>query len=176
MNRRRFFALSLPALLGGTATAALAQKPPIPKPRRIKIEVSLLAPDLTLGKTNARILTVETDEGVETFASFLRMYTFKANAADQTVASQAYGPSLRVTPKIEPDGRIALTGGWQFEEAVSPVAAPNQPLPTTSTSAKLTHTVESGKALALGGLVMNGVQTTIQVTATLLPLPQAVRR
>ena len=170
MNRRRFFALSLPALLGGAATAALAQKQPTPKPRRVKVEVSLLAPNLTLGKTNARILTLETDEGVETFASFLRMYTFKANAADQTVDSQAYGPYLRVTPKIEPDGRITLAGELRYEEAISPVAALNRPLPVATTTAKFVRLVESGKALVMGGLVVDGVQTTIQITATLLPL------
>ena len=175
MNRRHFFALTLPALLGGSTSAALAQKQPLlrPAPRRIKIEMTLLSPSLTLGSINAHIITVVAEEDVEAYAAFLQMYTFKENEAAKTVSSQAYGPALHVTPHLEASGQITLIGKVQFEEAVSN-AAPNEPLPLYSSSLMFTRTVLSGQAAALGGLVMGGVQRQVQATATLLAPHQAI--
>ena len=165
MNRRHFFALSLPALLGGTASAASAQAKPAL--RRVKIEVSLLGSSLKLGSINAHIISVVAEEDAETSAVFLQMYTFKENAAAGTVSSQAFGPALHVTPHLEAGGKITLTGKVQFEEAVSS-AAPNEPLPLNSNSLAFTRTVTSGQATTLGGLIMGEVQRQVEVTATLL--------
>ena len=168
MNRRRFFALSLPALLGGAISAAMAQDKPVPTAlRRVEIVVSLLEPALDLGRTNARMITIITEEDVETYASFLQMYSFEANAADQTVKSQAFGPYLRVTPHIDAEGRIKIDAKVQYEEAIS-TARPNQPLPLASTSTAFTIAVESGKAVIIGGVAVEGVQKQVQVTATIL--------
>ena len=174
MNRRHFFAVTLPALLGWAAPGAFAQDKPTakPAPRRIRIEISLLKSTLNLGETNAHIIVVVTEEDMETYAAFLQMYTFKENEAEHTVASQAFGPKLSITPHIEADGRIRLNGKVEFEEAVSS-AAPSEPLPITTNSLALTRTVTSGQAVTLGGLVLNGVPKQIQVTATLLAPHQA---
>ncbi len=174
MNRRHFLALTLPALLGGAASAALAQEKPAPTaPRRVKIELSLLGPSLKIGSTTAHVVTVITEENVEAYASFLQMYTFKENEAEHTVNTQAFGPYLRVTPHIEADGRIKIEANFQYEEA-SLAAEPNKPLPVASTSVTFTHLMESGKPLIVGSALMEGAQAVIQVTATLLAMHPAV--
>lgn len=175
MNRRHFFALTLPALLGGATSAALAQGKPALKtaPRRVKIEVSLLGPSLKLGSINAHIISVVAEEDAEAYASFLQMYTFKENEAAHTVSSQAFGPALSITPHLEADGRITLTGTVQFEEAISD-AAPNKPLPLSSNSLAFTRTVTSGQAATLGGLIMGKAQRQVQITATLLAPQQII--
>jgi len=169
MNRRHFFALTLPALLSGPTSAALAQEKPMLRttPRRVKIEVSLLGPSLKIGSINARIISIVAEEDAEAYVAFLQMYTFKENEAEHTVSSQAFGPTLRVTPHLEASGQITLTGKVQFEEAVSG-AAPNEPLPLNSNSLAFTRTVLSGQATTLGGLIMGELQKQVQVTATLL--------
>ena len=167
MNRRRFLAAALPVVAGAAALRASAQETPTLQPRRIRIEVSLLKPSLTLGETNAQMIILTTEEGIETNASFLRMYTFKENKADNTVSSQAYGPKLNVTAQVQTDGRIQLSGKIEFEEATA-AAAPDAPLPVSSTSLALERTVTSGQAVTLGGLVIGKTTQTIQLTATLL--------
>ena len=172
MNRRHFFAATLPALLGSAALPALAQgKLSRTAPRRVRIEASLLKPTLTLGETNAQIIVVIAQEGVETYAAFLQMYTYKANTADHTVTSQAYGPKLTVTPHLQANGQITLTGKIEFEEATS-AAAPNEPLAISTHSQSFVRTLTSGEAVLLGGLIIDGVRPQqIQLTATLLPAP-----
>lgn len=165
MNRRRFLAAALSVFGGGAALRASAQEASTPK--RLRIEVSLLKPSLTLGETNAQIIVLVTEEGVETHASFLHMYTFRENKADNTVSSQAFGPKLNVTAQVQADGRIHLTGRIEFEEATA-TAAPNAPLPVSSTSLPLARTVKSGQAVTLGGVVVGKIPQTIQLTATVL--------
>ncbi len=167
MKRRHFFAAALLLFFGSAALRANAQATPAPKLRRIRIEVSLLKPGLTLGETNAQMIVLSTEEGIETNAAFLQMYTFRENKAGGTVASQAYGPKLNVTAQVQADGRIRLTGKIEFEEATA-AAPPNQPLPISSTSLALERTVTSGQAVTLGGLVVGKTAQTIQLTATLL--------
>ena len=166
MNRRRFFAAALPVVLGSAALRASAQA--APKLRRIKIEVSLQKPGLALGETNAQMIILTTEEGVQTDAMFLRMYTFHENKADNTVSSQAYGPKLMVTASLEMDGRIRLKGKIEFEDAAARAAAPDEPLPLSSTSLMLDRVVTSGQTVTLGGVVVNKLSQTIQLTATLL--------
>ena len=167
MNRRHLLFTALPALITSAALRASAQDAPAPKPKRVRIEVSLLKPSLTLGETNAQIIVLVTEEGVETNASFLHMYTFRENKADGTVSSQAFGPKLNVTAQVQADGRIRLTGRIEFEEAIA-TAAPNAPLPVSTTSLPLNQTVASGQAVMLGGVAVGKIPQTIQLTATLL--------
>ncbi len=167
MKRRRFFAAALPFFFGSAALRAAAQNTPALRPRRIRIEVSLLKPDLTLGETNAQIIVLSTEEGIATDAMFLRMYTFRENKADNTVSSQAYGPKLTVTATVEADGRIRLNGKIEFEEATA-TAPPNAPLPVVSNSLLLNRSVASGQTVTLGGVVVGKIPQTIQLTATLL--------
>ena len=166
MNRRRFFAAALPVLLGSSALPALAQNQT--KPKRIRIEVSLLKPGLAPGETNAQIVVLTTQEGVETDADFLQMYTFKQNKSDDTVASQAFGPKLNVTANVEPGGRIRLSGKIEFETASALTAPAGEPLPIAATSLVLNRTVAGGQAVTLGGLVVGKETRTISLTATLL--------
>ena len=167
MNRRRLLTAVLPFFFGSAALRASAQETPTLKPRRIRIEVSLLKPGLALGETNAQIIVLSTEEGVATDAVFLHMYTFRENKADGTVSSQAYGPKLNVTAQVQDDGRIRLSGKIEFEEATA-TAPPDQPLPVSTTSLPLNRTVASGQTVTLGGVVVNKIPQTIQLTATLL--------
>ncbi len=179
INRRRFFAVSLPTLLGRASLHAMADNMPTlkpesqkPNPRRVKIEVFLLSAALKLGNTNAHIITVVTDEDVPTYASFLQMYTFEEKG--DTSKSQAFGPYLRVTPHIEADGKITLDAKVQFEESTAETAPPEQPLSLNSQSLAVKRTVESGHMVTLGGLAMGNEQKQMQLTATLLPPGQMI--
>lgn len=165
MNRRRLLA-ALPFFFGSAALRASAQDTPAPK--RIRIEVSLQKPGLALGETNAQIIVLVTEEGMETNASFLQMYTFRENKADNTVSSQAFGPKLNVTAQVQDDGQISLTGKIEFEEATATAAVPNAPLPVSTTSLALERTVKSGQAVTLGGVVVGKETRQVQLTATLL--------
>lgn len=172
MNRRRFLAASMPALslsslLGWSASGVSAQSKPTSKqaPRRVKIEVTLLAPALNLDHINARTILVITDEDVATYAAFKQMYTYQIKG-DKAI-SQYFGPYLFVTPHIEADGRITVTAKLQYEGAASD-APPNEPLAISSNSMTATRTVESGHSVILGGLAVGGAQEQIQLMATLL--------
>ena len=167
MNRRHFFAVTLPALLGAATPRLFAQAKPVakPSPRRIKIEVDLLKSALTLGDTNAQSILIVTDEDVEVYANFIQMYTYKIK--DDQSTNQAFGPYLRVTPHVEPNGEIALVGKLQFEEAASG-AVPGEPLPVRSTSLAFTRMVESGHSMTIGALAMGDTQRQVQLTATVL--------
>ena len=167
MNRRRLFAAALPFFFGSAASRASAQNTPAPKPKRIQIEVSLQRPSLTLGETNAQIIVLSTEDGVTTDAVFLQMYSFRENKADGTVSSQAFGPKLTVTAQVQADGRIRLSGKIEFEEAPA-TAAPNAPLPVSTTSLVLNQTVASGQEMTLGGVVVGKETRQVQLTATLL--------
>ena len=124
-----------------------------PKPKRVRIEVSLQKSGLALGETNA---------------AFLQMYTFKKNEADDTASSQAFGPKLNVTAHVEPDGRIRLNGKIEFETAAALTAPAGEPLPIASTSLVLNRTVAGGQAVTLGGLVVGKETRAISLTAALL--------
>ncbi len=167
MNRRRLLAAALPFFFGSAALRASAQNTPAPKPKRIRIEVSLQKTGLTLGETNAQIIVLTTEEGVATDAVFLQMYSFRENKADGTVSSQAFGPKLNVAAQVQADGRIRLSGKIEFEEATA-AAAPNQPLPVSTTSLPLDLTVANGQAVTLGGVVVGKETRQVQLTATLL--------
>ena len=139
-----------------------------PKPKRVRIEVSLQKSGLALGETNAQIVVLTAEEGVETNAAFLQMYTFKKNEADDTASSQAFGPKLNVTAHVEPDGRIRLNGKIEFETAAALTAPVGEPLPIASTSLVLNRTVAGGQAVTLGGLVVGKETRAISLTAALL--------
>jgi len=173
MNRRHFFAATLPALLGWTASSASARSKPALKPprRRIKIEVSLLNSSFKLDNTNAHIVVVVTEEDVATYASFLQMYTFEEKGG--TATSQAFGPYLRVTPHVGADGAITVDAKVQFEEATS-ASAPNRPLPLSSNSLSAVRTVKSGQTVTLGGLMMGSDQKQLQLKATILAPHQMI--
>ena len=166
MNRRRLLAAALPVLFGGGASRALAQDKP--KPKRIRIEVSLQKPGLALSEINAQIIVLTTAEGVETNAMFLQMYTFRANKADNTVSSQAFGPKLTLTAHVEPNQHIHIIGTMAFEEATATTAALNEPLPLAATSLVLDHSFASGQAVTLGSTIVGKEAQTIQLTATLM--------
>ncbi len=173
MKRRHFFAAALPALLGGGALKAWAQDQPAskPSPRRVRIGVFLSKPSLKQGDTNALITQVTTDEDVATYASFIQMYTYQI--AGGKTASQAFGPRLRVTPRIEADGRITVDAKVEYEVAAAG-AAPGQPLPLHSTSMTFVRTVESGKQVMLGNLVLGDGQEQLWLTATMLEPHQLI--
>jgi hypothetical protein len=149
MNRRLFFAGTLPALLGFAASRTSAEAKPQPEPsrRRVRIEVSFLKPTFRAGDTNAHIIQTVTEEDVAAYAAFLQMYTYQITGGTST--SQAFGPSLRVTPRIDASGRITLDGRVQYEEAASG-AVSGQPLPLNSGSQTFLRTVESGEPVTLG--------------------------
>ncbi len=173
MKRRHFFAAALPALLGGGALKAWAQDKPAskPSPRRVRIEVFLSKPSLKQGDTNALITQVSTDEDVATYASFVQMYTYQV--AGGTATSQAFGPRLRVTPRIEADGRITVDAKVEYEVAAAG-AAPGQPLPLHSNSITFVRTVESGKQVMLGGIGMGDIPGQLWLTATTLAPHQLI--
>lgn len=156
MNRRRFFGAALPLFFGSAALRASAQGTPAPKakPRRIRIEVSLLKPDLALDGTYAQRIVLDTEEGVETSAMFLRMYSFHESKAGGPLAYQEYGPKLAVTAHLEADGRIHLTGRLEFTETPAATATPNAPLAITSTALALARTVTNGQSVTLGDTVI----------------------
>ena len=166
MNRRRVVAAALPVLFGGGTLRALAQDKP--KPKRVRIEVSLQKPGLALGETNARIIVLTVAEGIETETAFLQMYTFKENKADNAAISQAFGPRLTVTAYLAADGRIRLKGRVEFEAATALAAPAGEPLPLASTALVLDRTVTGGQAITLGGLVVGKETQTISLTATVV--------
>jgi len=180
MNRRHFFAVTLSALSGLTTSRALAQDKPIPKPspRKVEIEVSLIKSALRPDNTNTYTHTIFiiTDEDVETYAAFTQEDTFQiydAKTKRHTSASQTFGPYLRVTPHIEPDGHMTVSAKVKFEEIV-PGDLFMEPTPTISKLLTVTRTVESGQATVLGNVVIGKAQGRIQLIATILQTPQVI--
>lgn len=169
LSRRRFLSAALPAVFGSAALRASAQSAPAPKakPKRIRIEVSLLRPGTALGQTNAQMVMLSTEEGVETETAFLQMYTFRANKADNTVSSQTFGPKLTLTAHVEANGQIRLSGTAAFEE-VTAGAAPNEPLPLSTASLSFLRTVVSGQTVTLGGTVVGKETRQFSLTATVV--------
>lgn len=146
MDRRHFFALSLPALLG----AVSAQDRPASKPavRRVRMEISYAK----TGDSSSETIVVATDADVETFVAFLQASA--SGGKGDASASQAAGPYLRVTPHIDGDGKIMVSAEAQFGQ----------------NDAKMTFTarVESGKKELASTMTFNGVQENFYVTATVL--------
>lgn len=173
MNRRHFLAAVLPAVLGGTALNARAEDKPEPtaSPHRIKSEVSRLKPSAKFGDTPASTIVVVANEHVETYAAFMQVNTLEGYDPQTNrpiPVLQAIGSSLRVTPRVEVDGKITLDTTVQFEEA-TPGAAPvsTGAVLTTTNSVTTRRTVGSGQAIMLDNLI-KGVKPHIQLTATLL--------
>lgn len=153
MNRRRFFALSLPALLGGAASAVSAQDRPASKPsaRRVRMEIS----HAKTGDSSPQTIVVATDADVETYVAFLQAPA--SGGKGDALASQAAGPYLRVTPHIEADGKITVSADAQFGQNDIKMA--------------FTARVESGKKELASTMTINGVQENFYVTATVLEPP-----
>ena len=173
MNRRNFLTAALPAVMGTVALGARASTTgATAPPRRIKIEVSHLKPSQGFGDLATNTVVVVAVEGVETYAAFTRFnnlagYDSKTNRA--IPVAQPIGPSyLRVTPRVEPDGKITVVANVQFEEpAIS--SAPSSDAAVSIAVMKLDgckHTLESGQSVMLDSLP--GVKPQIQLTATLL--------
>lgn len=169
MNRRRFFAVSLPALLGWAAPTALAENKLAHKPaaQRVEITVSLSKPTQNLKAGNIYVQTIilVTEEDVETYTAFLQTYTYKITGV--VSSCQEFGPSLRVTPHIETSGEITLDAEIQFKEPASHAPA-GKPLPINSNSLTLIRTVKSGEAIMVSSSVVGGVQEEIVLSATVL--------
>lgn len=150
MNRRHFFALSLPVLLGGAASAQGKPTSNSTAPR-VRLDIS----HAKTGDSSPQTIVVATDADVETYVAFLQVPA--SGGRGSTSTPYATGSYLRVTPHIEADGKITVSAEAQFGE----------------NDIKMTFTarVESGKKELASTMTINGVQENFYVTATILEPP-----
>ncbi len=172
LNRRHFFAASLPALLGWTVPTASAQEKPAPKPvtRRVKIQISFHKPSSSPGDSDDRTILLVTNEDVETYAAFTQMHPYRVDQAggNTYTTEQDFGPWVRVRPRIGARGKITVDVKVEYANATS-VAVTDVPFSVHSHTVTRTMTVENGQAVFLDDFAAG---RQIQLTATILEAHQ----
>ena len=179
MNRRHFFTLALPALLGPTRARALDSAGAVPRPVKVKVDIVRAKPEdvdaftkahpgfsLRLSRrevpdlriwlsvapaSSVRTITVTTNEDALAQVTVTEPMSGQNAAAAPAagVTFQHLSTSVGVTPHINAGGTLTLTLSLE-DTQYSLAPDPEAPRHILTQSASATHTGDSGETFCLG--------------------------